>query len=135
MEQESLGRELLRLAWHWSLSAVILLGPYLAIRFGLPLVWQPPPEAEEAFAYFLVLVDLNYWWIALVYVGISALVTPEYDRDKLGLFGIPYIDNPFSLEDDYHRFMRRLSRLLFPGKVVWFTLQESFYFVWDRVRG
>lgn len=135
MEHDSLARDLAWLAWHWTLSLVILIGPYLAIRFGLPLVWEPPPGGQESFEYFLALVDLNYWWIAIVYVGVSALITPQYDPDKRGLFGSPFIDNPLSLEDDYHRFMWKLAMVLFPGKVVWFTLQETFYTVRERVGG
>ena len=135
VEQDSLVRELLRLAWHWSLSLTILVGPYLFIRFGLPLLWEPMPREQESFEYFLALVDLNYWWVALVYVGVSALITPSYDPEKRGLFGSPFFDNPLSLEDDYHRFMWKLSLVLFPGKVVWFTLQETYYFISDHIRG
>jgi len=134
MHEESLGRELLQLTGYLALSLLILVGPYLAIRFGAPFFWPPPPEAAEQFEYILALVDLNYWWIALVYVGISALITPSYDPDKRGLFGNPFINNPLSLEDDYHRFMWKLALLLYPGKVVWFTLQFTFYTVYDRVR-
>lgn len=118
----------LKLALAWPASVAFVLGPYLAMTHGFPLL------AEQQNWGFLHVTSqgmaekLNpyYWIAAAVYVALAALVTPSVDVEDLGLWGT-FINNPFSYEDDYNRLMLKIAALLAPGKLIWFTL-------WGTVR-
>lgn len=133
---EGLREEVLHLFKYWLATAMTIIIPYLAVRLTLPYLWDILEVATEAdLDYAITVVNLNYWWVFLVYVFIANLITPRWDPDDLGLFGSRHIDNPFSWTDDYNRAMRNLALLLFPGKIVWFTLRLSARFALERLRG
>lgn len=131
---ETLGK----LLFGWVLSAVIVVGPYLALRYGVPWLIETQfdigagLDTEEAGYRFAMLVHRHYWWVFIVYMLIAGLVTPSYDREEMGLFGT-FVDNPLSYQDDFNRTMFTLMLLLAPGKVVWVTLHTTFVEIRDRL--
>ncbi len=75
--------------------------------------------------YFLREIDVNplrYLGFLLVYVIVCNLFTPSYDTGDLG-WGGGTVDNPFSYSDDQNRFWRNIAMLMYPGKLVWWTLR------------
>jgi len=125
----------LRYIAFWALSIAIVVGPYFALRFGVPLLVARSPFAS-AFAMdrFLVALNLNYWWVMLVYIALAGIFTPKWDPDNLGLFG-GYVDNPLTFEDYHNRAMRTLALFLFPGKFVWHTVEVTGRNIIDAMRG
>ena len=112
-----------RLGLLWPIALLVVFGPYLAIVHGIPWLvqsqgWEFIAATSESLAASL---NPGYWIVMAIYVVIAGLVTPEYDPENLGLFGSRHIDNPFSMQDDQNRAMRKLSLLLLPGKCVWFA--------------
>lgn len=102
----------------WILAIAIFVGPYIALRLGIPHMLDIGPEVfDDAAGRLIANLNVHYWWVMAAYVFLAAVFTPTYDRDKVGLFG-GFVDNPFSFEDDYHRHMRALAFFLLPGKVV-----------------
>ncbi len=114
----------LKLLLFWLLSLLVVFAPFALIVFGVPLLVQKlelnfvttSPEKIAA------ALHPAYWIVIGVYILLSNLFSPQYEPDNLGLFGRPYIDNPFSYEDDYNRTMRTMAFLLYPGKVVGYTV-------------
>lgn len=127
-----------KLLFGWVLSAVIVVGPYLALRYGVPWLIESQLDigagldTEEAGYRFAMMVHRHYWWVFIVYMLIAGIVTPSYDREEMGLFGT-FVDNPFSFQDDYNRTMFTLMILLAPGKVVWVTLHTTFVEIRDAL--
>lgn len=107
-----------RLGLYWVLAVLVVLGPYLALRIGVPMLLDTGVQAfAEASDRFVGALNVHYWWVAAAYVFLSAAFSPTYDHDKLGWFG-GYIDNPFSWQDDWERQKRTWAAILLPGKVV-----------------
>ncbi len=77
-----------------------------------------PTAFDEASERMLGLVRYNYWWIFAIYLFISVIFAPTYDSNEVGFLG-GYVDNPFSLHDDWERQKRLWFFLLLPGKTVW----------------
>ena len=119
-----------KLGAYWAGALIIVLGPWVALRVGLPLGLEQAPGLEEHIAMDRVyaFINLHYWWIMALYVFVASLITPRVDRDNLGVGGT-WIDNPFSFDDDYNRAMLKLSIVLMPGKVVWIAIRNTFYVV------
>lgn len=111
----------IRLAVSWLVSIALVVGLWLALRYGLPAAFGADP-AGDAVQRFRDGLDRAYWIVLALYLGLAAVLTPKYDPENLGLFGIKWIDNPFSLEDDYNRAARKWASFLAPGKFVWNTL-------------
>lgn len=113
----------------WIASAVIVMGPFFALWFGPSFVdiGLSADTAEGALERWHGLLLVHYWWVMLIYLVLSAVFTPTYDRDNLGLFGSPFIDNPLSWSDDYNRSMRNLLFFLAPGKLVYGTIRATGY--------
>jgi hypothetical protein len=106
----------------WIVAIVIVVGPYLALMFGIPELMDVGPAAfDEAADRILALVRFNYWWVLAIYLFISVVFTPTYDSDRVGFFG-GFIDNPFSFEDDWERQKRAWLFMLLPGKTVWVAI-------------
>lgn len=100
----------------WAFSFLLLAGPYVALLTAFPRM--------PAWAHVV------YWICAAMYVAAAAVETPDFDPNEMGLFGT-MIDNPFSFEDDINRAKLKLTIFLFPGKIVWATIEGS----WRRLRG
>ncbi len=97
-------------------AVVVAVGPYLAIRYVLTEMGEFVDTGEA-----LAKLNLHYGWVFLVYLVVCWTVTPEYDRDNLGIFGGDPRSryNPaWTPEQHGNRAMRTLSGLLMPGKVV-----------------
>jgi len=111
----------------WVLSALIVGGPFFALWYGVPELFDIGiGGAEGAVDRWHNALLTHYWWVMLVYLILAAAVTLSYDRDNLGLFGSPFLDNPLSWTDDYNRSMRTLFFLLAPGKLVYMTCVFTF---------
>lgn len=121
------GADWLKLGLLWAVSVAVLVGPFFALWFGarsvLDVAAAHARSPVEPFHHGLI---VHYWWIMLVYLLVAALFTPKYDSSDLGLFGSPFLDNPFSWSDDYNRFMMGLFFLLVPGKLVIITLKNTY---------
>ncbi len=116
----------------WPLAWLIVLGPYLALRFGIPAFADTGVTAfEDASARIVGLLDIHYWWIFAIYLFLAAVFTPTYDSDKTGWFG-GYIDNPFSFEDDWERQKRAWFFMLLPGKTVLAAFVMTYRFITIR---
>lgn len=118
----------LKMLLYWALSIAVVIGPYFAILYGVPALFEEAlgnlgSTGEGAVERLRLGLNTHYWWVMLVYLIAAGLITPRWDPDNLGLFGSPWIDNPFSFEDDYNRTMRNVALFLFPGKLVWFTVE------------
>ncbi|MFN7144045.1 MAG: hypothetical protein ACK4YP_09730 [Myxococcota bacterium] len=88
------------LAVGWALTLATAGGPWLYLEVGLgPYVLG---------------------WVA--YVVMANLLTPSVDTNDLG-WGGGLWDNPFSYSDDRNRFLYTLALVLWPGKLVWWTLR------------
>ena len=126
-----------KLAVVWALSLAVLLIPYFALRFGAPWIvgsYRSDGRIVVACAVyrFVVALNIHYWWVFAAYVILAAVITPNYDRENMGLFGT-FIDNPFSFQDDYNRTMFTLMILLAPGKIVAHTLHYTFVEIRDHL--
>jgi len=116
----------------WGVAAVIIVGPYLALEFGIPVLMDTGFAAfDDASDRMVMLVRYNYWWVLAVYLFISVVFTPTYDPDETGFFG-GFMDNPFSLHDDWERQKRLWFFLLIPGKTVWVAVMMTKQFVLPR---
>ena len=118
----------IKLALSWTASLVITLGPFLVIVFGLPALIDRIGLSNHSDATPAKLsADLTpiYWIILVVYLGLANILSPKFDPDNLGLFGGPWIDNPFTFEDDYNRVLMFFAIVLAPGKFVWFTIHRT----------
>ena len=129
---------LFKLLFGWILSAIVIVGPYAALKWGLPWAVENHLDVgfdtEQPVQRLVALVDYNYWWVCLVYIILAGLITPSYDRENMGLFGT-FVDNPFSYEDDVNRTMFAVMILLAPGKVVWVTAHTTFVEIRDALFG
>lgn len=115
----------------WIGALIVVLGPYCALRFGLPALFDIGlPRADEVHAKYLTALNGWYWLIMAFYLAAAGLFTPTYDPDNVGWLG-GYIDNPFSLQDDWERTKRTWVFLLLPGKLFWMAVKAT----WYRVRG
>lgn len=126
----------IKLPIFWLLSLLIVFGPLAAICLGLPLGaeragWDFVDVTPEELAANLT---PGYWIAMLVYVLVAGNVRMGVDTENLGLFGT-WMDNPFSYEDDANRFMLRLAVVLYPGKIVWFTVAGTAKLMWLLLRG
>lgn len=135
-EGPSLAGSAVRLMLWWVASLAVILGPYLLLRYALPM-WldDQGTHAVQAGEKLAAMLDTHYWWMIGGYLLISFTVSPRPISDYYGLFGSPTIDNPFTWEDNYNRTMATLAILLFPGKVVWHTIEQTFYLLRRLVRG
>ena len=117
-----------KLAAYWTGALIVVFGPYIALRIGVPLAIAQAPGLEDHIAMdrVMTMINMHYWWIMALYVTIAALITPSVDRDNMGLGGT-WIDNPFSFDDDYNRAMFKLAIFLLPGKVVWIAIRNTYY--------
>lgn len=119
-----------KIAVLWLLAPVIIVGPYFALRYGLPELFDIGfSGADEVHARFVAALNGWYWIIMGFYLAAAGLFTPTYDPDNVGWLG-GMIDNPFSFQDDFERMKRTLLFLLLPGKVVWMALKLT----WARLR-
>lgn len=57
----------------------------------------------------------------IVYVIISYVVHPQVDYQNMGIFG-GLFDDPTQDEDDFNRFMDFFKKLLYPGKIIAWSL-------------
>ena len=112
----------------WVLTVVVVAGPYFGIRYFLVEMGEFVETGNA-----LAKLNLHYGWVLLAYLGVCWAVTPEYDRNNLGIFG----GNPrgkynpaWTPEQHYNRFMRTLSGLLMPGKIVVATVTKT----WSLLR-
>ena len=113
----------------WGLSAVVILGPYFALRFGVPEFLDVGPKAlDEGADSFVTLLNANYWWVIMVYVFLCGVFSPTYDSNNVGLFG-GLMDNPFSFRDDWERQKRAWAFALLPGKAPWAAVRLTYRFI------
>ncbi|MBX3176312.1 MAG: hypothetical protein KF886_03040 [Candidatus Hydrogenedentes bacterium] len=115
----------------WAVAVAVVVGPYFALRFGLPALFDVGLRGAGA-AHAKYVTALNGWYPIVMgaYLAAAGLFTPAYDRDNVGWFG-GLLDNPFSLQDDWERTKRTWLFVLLPGKTVWVALKLT----WRRVRG
>ena len=119
------------LALLWVIAVAVVVGPYFALRYGLPELFDIGLRgAGEAHAKYIALLNGWYGIAMAAYLAAAGLLTPTYDPDNVGFFG-GMIDNPFSLQDDWERTKRTWLFLLLPGKTVWVALKLT----WYRIRG
>ncbi|MFW6059590.1 MAG: hypothetical protein ACODAQ_05380 [Phycisphaeraceae bacterium] len=129
-------RTAMTLTFWWIVSFIIVLGPYLLLRFGVPaLLVDEGQLAADAGQKLAGVLDRHYWWIIGLYLLISFSVSPQPMSDYYGMFGMPTINNPFTYEDNYNRTMVGLAIVLMPGKVVWQTTTQTFLALKRLVRG
>lgn len=100
----------------WAFTIALLAGPYTVL-----ITLRPSLAAW---------IHVVYWIVAVMYVAMAAVETPDFDADNLGLWGT-MIDNPFSIEDDINRTKLYFALILLPGKIVWATIEGT----WRRLRG
>jgi hypothetical protein len=115
--------EFFKLALLWVFALLIVFGPYFGILWLRD--WFASDAGGSAMISEEALRDgLNpKYWIALaIYLGVALLIRPSVDRENLGLFGSPFLDNPFSFEDDWNRAMLWLTIMLLPGRIVWIAV-------------
>lgn len=116
----------------WVAAIVIVVGPYLGLMYGIPELLDVGPEAfDDASGRLVTLVRYNYWWVMGAYILISVVFTPTYDRENIGFFG-GFMDNPFSLQDDWERQKRTWQFLLLPGKTVWAAFVATKLFLFPK---
>lgn len=117
----------IKLPIFWALTALITLGPYVAVVYGLPWLverqgWSwvhaDPSDLQAK-------LNPGYWIALAIYIVLAATLRIGVDFNRLGMFGTMR-DNPFSFEDDYNRAMLRIALILAPGKIVVFTLTGTF---------
>jgi len=114
----------------WVLSVVVIVGPLIVLTYGVPylaatrgVVGATTPAEVWGWLH-------PYYWLGIaVYVVLAATVSPSYDAGNLWWGGIPGLNNPFSLQDDWNRTMRGLALALLPGKLVVLCLQLSWRFL------
>lgn len=100
------------------LAIVVVVGPYVALRVGIPIAFDNGSQAfADASDRLIGLINIHYWWIAALYIFLAAVFSPTYDRDNIGWFG-GLVDNPFSFQDDWERQKRAWAFMLLPGKIV-----------------
>ncbi len=123
---------LIRFVAAWIGSIVVIVGPYFAIVYGLPALFDRMGIAEHAVGSAELIDKLNppYWIAMAVYLAISFLITPSVDTENLGLGGTLW-NNPFSLEDDRNRALLGIGLILAPGKIVAYALRLT----WFMIRG
>lgn len=103
----------------WLLSAVVVLGPYFGLRFGVPYMLDVGTNAfDEATSRFIAVLNVHYWWVIALYIFLSGVFTPNVRREDMGWFG-GWVDNPFSWEDDWERQKFGFAVMFAPGKTVW----------------
>ena len=130
-EQEVAPAPAWKLALLWCAAVLVVTGPYVLLRFGLPSLFDVGLSGADA-AHAKYLAALNGWYgiVMAFYLAAAGLFTPTYDPNNVGLFG-GMVDNPFSLQDDWERTKRTWLFLLLPGKIFWAAVKLS----WHRVRG
>ena len=62
-----------------------------------------------------------YIVVLIVYVIISYVVHPQVDYQNMGIFG-GLFDDPTTIEDDINRKLDFLKKLLYPGKLIAWSL-------------
>lgn len=113
----------------WVGAVAVIIGPYFALRFGVPYMLDVGVEGlDDAASRFISGLNIHYWWVMAAYIFLANVFNPTYDRSKLGWFG-GYLDNPFSWEDDIERQKRGLAFILLPGK----TVGAAVIFTWRLV--
>lgn len=119
---------LIRFVAAWIGSVGVIAGPYFAIVYGLPALFERMGLAEHAVGSAELIDELNppYWIAMAVYLAISFLITPSVDMENLGLGGTLW-NNPFSFEDDRNRVLLGLGAVLAPGKIVAFALRLTWF--------
>jgi len=126
VEKASVGQLML---W-WAGALLVVVGPYFALRYGLPSLFDIGLSgAEEAYARYLAVLNSWYALVMALYLGAAGALTPTYDPNNVGWFG-GMIDNPFSFQDDFERVKRTLVLVLLPGKVFWVAVKLT----WSRFR-
>lgn len=99
-------------------ALLVVFGPYLALRIGIPILFDTGSQAfAEASDRLIAALNFHYWWIMALYIMLSALISPSYDRENLGWLG-GFVDNPFSWQDDWERQKRAWAFFFAPGKAV-----------------
>lgn len=120
-----------KIALLWLVAIAVIAGPYVALRFWLPGLFDIGLRgADEAYARYLAALNGWYGLVMAGYLAAAGLFTPTYDPNNVGLFG-GLMDNPFSFQDDWERTKRTFLMLLLPGKVVWVAVKLT----WQRIRG
>jgi len=115
----------------WIGAAIVVVGPYLALRYGLPSLFDIGLRgADEAYAKYMAVLNGWYGIIMAFYLAAAGLFTPTYDPNNVGWFG-GMVDNPFSFQDDFERTKRTLLFVLLPGKLFWAAVKLT----WYRLRG
>ena len=115
----------------WVAAAIVVVGPYFALRYGLPSLFDIGLRgADEAYAKYLAALNGWYGIIMAFYLAAAGLFTPTYDPNNVGWFG-GMVDNPFSYQDDFERTKRTVLFLLLPGKLFWAAVKLT----WYRLRG
>ncbi len=113
----------LRYGLMWILTVLVVAGPYFGIRYLLVEMGEFV-ATEDA----LAKLNFHYGWILLGYLAVCWSVTPEYDRNNLGIFGghpNSRYNPAWTPEQHANRFMRTLSGLLMPGKIVVATVATT----------
>lgn len=118
----------LRLGLLWGGAIIVLVGPWLGIRYLLLQLEAsqlgPAIDTSELAGRWFP----HYCWIMALYILLAWSVRPSYDRDNLGIFGGDAYSrhNPaVTAEQHYNRFLHTLSMLLFPGHLVVAALEET----------
>ena len=119
------------LALLWLVAVAFVIGPYFALRFAVPELFDIGLRGvHEAHEKYIALLNGWYGIVMAIYLAAAGLLTPTYDPENVGFFG-GMIDNPFSFQDDSERTKRTILLVLLPGKTVW----VAFYLTWRRLRG
>ena len=115
-----------KLCFWWVVSIVVVIGPYLLVRYALTAWLRTRGDIAADIADSIgPFFDVHYWWMIGTYLIIAGALSPKPMSDHYGLFGMPTVDNPLTLEDDFNRSMVTLQVLLIPGKIVWQTVGQT----------
>ena len=77
----------------------------------------------------------GYWIFLATYLGLASIFSPKCDTENLGMFGIPWLNNPFTYQDNVNRSLLLIVILLAPGHFFWFTARGTVGLIKRAVSG
>ncbi|MEX2672752.1 MAG: hypothetical protein WD294_11655 [Phycisphaeraceae bacterium] len=127
------GKFWMQLGLMWLITPVILVGPYVGLRWGVLTLQQEFGAATEAMERWLADLNAYYCWVMGAYLLVSVMISPGYDRENMGIFGrgLTKFNWAVTSEQQHNRMMHNVATVLLPGKVVVATVLAT----WDVLRG
>lgn len=97
----------------WLIYLVIILGLFLTV---VALYWIVDSRPSDGLG--PILIKLGF---LAAYLAAAHFIRPVPDNTNMGLLGGP-VDNPFSYTDNYNRHLAMLKGILFPGRIMAYSL-------------